>query len=198
MLWLEGGSTKHKKIPFLRVLVTDDGFRIAIPPGFSVHHRKPQRYGGKTTKANISIVLRMEHDAWNLLFDNHDTLKVAELLNGYWKILGSNEFWRSARQEATFLIRKALKKKKRTNLFNAAWLRRIERLGVQCSVSKKFMAWVLLFDNLSFGRIVNKINKVWIDPDRELMIRTISETIQSQKVFITTRAKEVQYKKRRD
>lgn len=169
-------------------MITEDGFKIAIPLGFSVHHRKQRRFGGKTTRANISIVTRIEHDSWNILFDSYPTLKVAELFNGYWKMFGNNRFLVRAKQEAILLIRSLKGKNKRKfNLFNGVWVRRIERLGVPRPMSKKFLAWVLLVDGLPLERAVAKINNVWIDPECKLVIEFVSELVQTPKVSMTNR-----------
>ena len=183
MLLIERGFLVRsgKKVSFLR---TEDKINVIVPPGFSLHHRKPRRCGGETSKRNISVVLRIEHDAWNVLFDNHPTLKVAELLEGYWEIFGNNKSLSKSKNLIWYLLESRKKTKKKKNIFNASWLHRIEALGVSRSFSKKLFSWVLLFNELSLDEIITKINKVWIDPDCQLAIKTI----QVKKIVMVPRA----------
>lgn len=48
------------------------------------HHRKPRSLGGDDSPRNLSNVLRVEHEAWHVLFANWSPAQIARTINTYW------------------------------------------------------------------------------------------------------------------
>ena len=48
------------------------------------HHRKCRSRGGSSDASNISIVPQNQHQAFHLLFQNHEAPEIASLLNRVW------------------------------------------------------------------------------------------------------------------
>lgn len=48
---------------------------------FDKHHRRPRSIGGKNNQRNISILPRVIHRAWHILFANHTAETICHIIN---------------------------------------------------------------------------------------------------------------------
>ncbi|MFA6405328.1 MAG: hypothetical protein WCW46_01085 [Candidatus Paceibacterota bacterium] len=152
--------------------------RKKSPPGFNIHHRKPRRFGGQTTEENISVVRRVEHKAWNILFDNLPAHDVVRLFREYWEIFGNeSRVTHEIRQIGLSVLGEMENFQKYKDLLSEAELNRIKRtLSTERSKLRKSRAWGVLFSGLSLEQILVKINGVWIDPDYKLVAEVTQAT----------------------
>jgi hypothetical protein len=109
------------------------------------HHRKPESLGGGNDKRNISSVPRYQHQAWHTLFDSLSPLQILERLEYYWFVFGAQKTRAQSRMVRDWIL--AIK-----------------------SRSKKKEAWETLFRGASLDEVIVRINRVWIDPDCELIL----------------------------
>ncbi len=48
------------------------------------HHRKPRSLGGTDDQSNLSLVSKVLHQAWHLLFGNKNPFQIARIINRVW------------------------------------------------------------------------------------------------------------------
>lgn len=145
-----------------------------VPTGYNIHHRKPRRLGGLTTEENTSVVLRTEHEAWNILFDNLPALEVVKLFKDYWEMFGDGsqpDLVHEIRRLSLAVLLEIESFHKYMSFLEEVELNRVKKmLATQRTRIKKERAWRLMFGGLSLEEIVAKINNVWLDPDYRLVV----------------------------
>lgn len=103
--------------------------------------------GGEDIQRNISLVPRYKHEDWHKLFDNFPAIMVLERFQFFYETFGID--WHMSNEQRKIANRWIRNKKPRI---------------------KKRLAWFDLFTGRSLEKIINEINKVWIDPDYEFII----------------------------
>jgi hypothetical protein len=113
------------------------------------HHRKPKKLGGNSSKRNISYVPRFKHEAWGILFDSFPAHVILERLRFFYELFGID-------------FKKSLAQAERDS----------EWISTRESMRRRRRAWDILFYRMNIYEILDEINRVWLDPDYKLVIRS--------------------------
>lgn len=115
------------------------------------HHRRPRSNGGTSKLSNISNVKGRLHKAWHVLVGNMNAYQIRDFLNSL-----SKEF-------------KPENMKVSCRFINGSQLKGHGEPG-SINRHKISMAWLVLFEGLTFREIINYVNNVWLDPSYHFYI----------------------------
>jgi hypothetical protein len=117
------------------------------PESISRHHRKLESRGGNNSPRNISCVPLFKHRAWHVLYKNMEPSAII------------TQFEEDYEVYETDYIKTPLMKK-----LHEGWANNTDEK------IKRTRAWYTLFEDMTLEEIVGEINRVWLDPDYEILI----------------------------
>ncbi len=108
------------------------------------HHRRPRSLGGSNDVSNLSYVRPKPHRHWHTLFGNLNAMQICEMLNAS-----------PQKPEGIELY---------CRFINGSQVEKEGGVNHSEDLQKRETAWNYLFAGLSFTKIIDYINNVWLDP----------------------------------